>query len=107
MRLFATTHADEVAGLILVDATPTTFLEDACAIVDAAQCATFRSDFQPDQNDGIDIAGSDAAITAAAPLRAMPVVVLVANDHGHDGFEADVRRDVRGDVARPTAGDRR
>jgi pimeloyl-ACP methyl ester carboxylesterase len=92
MRLFATTHADEVVALILVDATPTTFVEDACAIVDAAQCATFRSDFQPDHNDGIDIAGSAGAIAAAAPLRAMPVVVLVANDHGHDGFQADVRR---------------
>jgi pimeloyl-ACP methyl ester carboxylesterase len=91
-RLFASTYADEVVGVILVDATPTTFVEDACAIVDAAQCATFRSDFQPDHNDGIDIADSSAAIAAAAPLRPMPVVVLVANDHGHDAFMPDVRR---------------
>ena len=93
MRLFAATHADEVVALILVDATPTTFVEDACAIVDAAQCASFRSDFEPAHNDGIDIAGSSAAIAAAAPLRPMPVVVLVANDHGHDAFQADVRRE--------------
>jgi pimeloyl-ACP methyl ester carboxylesterase len=91
-RLFASAYADEVAAVILVDATPTSFVEDACAIVDAAQCAIFRSDFQPSHNDGIDIADSTAAISAAAPMRAMPVVVLVANDHGHDGFTAEGRR---------------
>ena len=91
-RLFASTYPDEVVGVVLVDATPTTFLDDACAVVDAAQCATFRSDFQPEHNDGIDIAPSADANAAAAPLRPMPVVVLAANDHGHDGFMPDVRQ---------------
>ncbi len=92
MRLFASTYADEVEGLILVDATPTTFVEDACAIVDATQCSTFRSDFVPEHNNGIDIADSEAAVVAAAPLRPMPVVVLVADDHGHDGFAPELRQ---------------
>lgn len=91
-RLFASTYGEEVVALILVDATPTTFVEDACAIVEPAQCATFRSDFQPSHNDGIDIADSTSAISAAAPMRPMPVVVLVANDHGHDGFTPEGRR---------------
>jgi pimeloyl-ACP methyl ester carboxylesterase len=91
-RLFAARYADEVVGIVLVDATPSTFVADACAIVDAAQCETFRSDFRPEHNDGIDIADSAAAIAAAAPLRAMPVIVLAANDHGHDGFAPDLRR---------------
>ena len=64
MRLFASTYADEVEALILVDATPTTFVEDACAIVDANQCDTFRSDFEAANNGGIDIAGSAAEISA-------------------------------------------
>lgn len=92
-RLFAATHADEVVGVVLVDATPTTFVEDACALVDAAQCAIFRSDFQPERNDGVDIADSAAAIAAAAPLRPMPFVVLASNDHGHDKFTPELRRD--------------
>jgi pimeloyl-ACP methyl ester carboxylesterase len=92
MRLFASTYADEVEGLILVDATPATFVEDACAVVDAAQCATFRSDFEPGHNNGIDIADSASTIAAAAPLRAMPMVVLVANDHGHDTFSTEGRQ---------------
>jgi len=93
MRLFAANYPDEVEGLILVDATPTTFVEDACAVVDAAQCETFRSDFQPANNGGIDIAGSASEIAAAPPLRAMPVVVMSANDHGHDGFQPNMRRE--------------
>jgi pimeloyl-ACP methyl ester carboxylesterase len=92
MRLFAATHADDVVGLILVDATPTTFVDDACEIVDAAQCATFRADFEPALNDGIDIAASTGAIAAAGPLRPMPVLVLVASDHGHDRFLPEARR---------------
>jgi pimeloyl-ACP methyl ester carboxylesterase len=91
MRLFASTYADEVQGLVLVDATPSTFVEDACAVVDAAQCETFRSDFEPERNNGIDIADSASTIAAAGPLRPMPVVVLVANDHGHDTFSPDAR----------------
>ena len=90
MRLFASTYADEVEGLILVDATPTTFVEDACAIVDADQCEVFRSDFDPAHNDGIDIADSSAAIADAPRLQPMPVVVLAASDHGHDGFSPGV-----------------
>jgi hypothetical protein len=85
-----------VVALILVDATPTTFVDDACAIVDVGQCATFRSDFEPAHNDGIDIAGSADAIAAAGPLQPMPVVVLVADDHGHDAIQADVRREFEG-----------
>ena len=93
MRLFAATYADEVEALILVDATPTTFVDDACAIVDVPQCETFRSDFEPANNGGIDIAGSATELANAGPLRPMPVVVLVADDHGHDGFAPDMRRE--------------
>jgi pimeloyl-ACP methyl ester carboxylesterase len=92
MRLFAATYADEVKGLVLVDATPTTFVEDACAVVDAIQCSRFRTDFEPEHNNGIDIADSEAAVVAAAPLRPMPVVVLVAGDHGHDAFTPELRQ---------------
>jgi pimeloyl-ACP methyl ester carboxylesterase len=113
VRLFAATHPDEVVAVVLVDATPTTFIEDACAIVDAAQCASFRSDFAPDHNNGFDIAGSTEAIAAAAPLRPMPVVVLAADDHGHTGFPPEVRRrfeamwlDRQRDVAESVVGGR-
>lgn len=92
-RLFAASYADEVVGVVLVDATPPTFVEDACVVVDAAQCAIFRSDFQPEHNDGVDIADSSSAIAAAAPLQPMPLVVLAANDHGHDGFTPELRRE--------------
>jgi pimeloyl-ACP methyl ester carboxylesterase len=93
MRIFATTYPSEVAALVLVDATPTTFVEDACAVVDAAQCETFRSDFQPANNNGVDIASSSDDVAALGPLPAMPLVVMTANDHGHDRFAPDMRRE--------------
>ncbi len=93
MRIFAATYPSDVAALVLVDATPTTFVEDACAIVDDHQCETFRSDFQPANNNGVDIASSSDEVAALGPLSAMPLVVMTASDHGHDGFEPDTRRD--------------
>lgn len=93
MRIFAATYPSEVAALVLVDATPTTFVEDACAVVDADQCDTFRSGFQPANNNGVDIASSSDEVAALGPLPAMPLAVMTANDHGHYGFAPDMRRE--------------
>jgi pimeloyl-ACP methyl ester carboxylesterase len=81
MRLFAARYPAEVAGVVLVDATPTTFLDDACAIVDAKRCADFRTSFEPDRNDGVGYSGATDAILAAGPFPAVPLIVLAADDH--------------------------
>lgn len=82
MRLFASTFPDEVVGLVLVDPTPPTFIDDECAIVNASLCDTLRADSRPAENpDGLDIDGSAEALGAAGPLPTIPMVVLAATIH--------------------------
>lgn len=82
MRLFAATFPNEVVGLVLVDPTPPTFIDDECAIVDASLCDRLRADSGPAKNpDGLDIEASAKALAAASPLPAVPMVVLAATGH--------------------------
>jgi pimeloyl-ACP methyl ester carboxylesterase len=82
MRLFASTYPNEVVALVLVDPTPPTFIDDECAIVSTSLCDTLRADSAPAKNpDGLDIVGSAAALAAAGPLPAVPLVVLAATIH--------------------------
>lgn len=82
MRLYASTYPTDVVGLVLVDPTPPTFIDDECAIVDPTLCATLRADSAPSKNpDGLDIAGSAAKLAAAGPLPAVPLLVLAATTH--------------------------
>jgi len=86
MRLYASTYPDDVAGLVLVDPTPTTFVDDACAIVDETTCESMSAEFEPSRGEGLDIVGSADAVSAAGPLPAVPLVVLVADDHSQDAI---------------------
>jgi pimeloyl-ACP methyl ester carboxylesterase len=82
MRLYASTYPADVVGVVLVDPTPPTFVDDECAIVDATLCAALRADSAPTKNpDGLDMAGSAARLAAAGPLPAVPLVVLAATTH--------------------------
>lgn len=82
MRLFASTFPNEVVGLVLIDPTPPTFIDDECAIVDAGLCDRLRADSSPTKNpDGLDIDASAKALAAAGPLPAVPMVVLAATVH--------------------------
>ena len=74
---FASMFADDVVGVVLVDATPPGMPEAVCAAV--ADCAS-RTD--PDNNpERIDFPGSFAEIAAIGSLGAMPIVVLTAATH--------------------------
>jgi pimeloyl-ACP methyl ester carboxylesterase len=92
MRLFATTYPKEVVGLVFVDPTPTTILDDACGILDAAGCQEIRSEFEPPPSDGVDIIGSATDVQAAGSLPAVPLVVLAADDHGLTSVDPAVRQ---------------
>ncbi len=82
MRLFAAQHPHDVAGLVLVDPTPTSFVDGECAIVDAALCATLRQGFDPGNNpEGFDFVGSGTEVVGAGPLPSVPLIVLAATNH--------------------------
>lgn len=82
MRLFASTYPAEVAGIVLVDPTPTGFVEGECGIVDPSLCETLRQGWDPSKNpDGLDIVKSGEEIAQAGPLPAVPFIVLAATIH--------------------------
>ena len=87
-RLFAATHSDDVQGLVLVDAaseflqdaeTPTQWrIQRALMKVDASQIPDSVAEY-PDIETW-DIDASFAQLRGAPPLRAMPMVVLSADE---------------------------
>jgi pimeloyl-ACP methyl ester carboxylesterase len=82
VRLFAADHPHQVSGLVLVDPTPTTFLDGECALVSASLCQDLRSGWSPDNNpEGLDYVRSSAEVERAATLPSVPVIVLAATDH--------------------------
>jgi pimeloyl-ACP methyl ester carboxylesterase len=82
VRLFASTYPRDVVGLVLVDPTPPTFIDDECALVEPTLCSTLTADAAPAKNpDGLDLAGSAKALAAAPGLPAIPMVVLAATVH--------------------------
>jgi pimeloyl-ACP methyl ester carboxylesterase len=87
VRLFAAQHPDEVRGMVLVDPTPATFLDDECGLVSAALCRQLRAGWDPDNNpEGLDYVKSGAQVEAAADLPQMPVIVLAATDHQQEAI---------------------
>ncbi len=81
-RLFASDFPAEVAGIVLVDPTPTTFVDGECAIVDTSLCTVLRGGWDPSKNpDGLDIVKSGEEIAQAGPLPGVPFVVLAATNH--------------------------
>jgi pimeloyl-ACP methyl ester carboxylesterase len=82
---FASMFADDVVGVVLVDATPAGMPEAVCASQPADVCAR-RMD--PDNDpERLDFPGSFAEIAKIGSLGAMPIVVLTAAAPGHaDGY---------------------
>jgi pimeloyl-ACP methyl ester carboxylesterase len=82
VRLFAADYPAEVAGIVLVDPTPTSFLDAECALVSAELCAELRLGFDPGQNpEGLDFLKSGVEVGAAGPLPDVPLIVLAATNH--------------------------
>jgi pimeloyl-ACP methyl ester carboxylesterase len=81
-RLFASDYPAEVAGIVLVDPTPTTFIDGECAMVSASLCAVLRQGWDPSNNpDGLDFVKSGEEIAQAGPLPGVPFVVLAGTNH--------------------------
>jgi pimeloyl-ACP methyl ester carboxylesterase len=82
VRLFAATYPSEVSGVVLVDPTPTTFLDGECALVSAALCQKLRAGWDPSDNpESLDYVKSSAEVDRAGPLPTVPVIVLAATNH--------------------------
>jgi pimeloyl-ACP methyl ester carboxylesterase len=87
VRLFAAQHPTEVSGIVLVDPTPTTFLDGECALVSTALCQELRDGWDPENNpEGLDYVKSSAQVEAAANMPRVPVIVLAATSHQQEAI---------------------
>lgn len=96
VRLFASTYPAEVAGIVLVDPTPTGFVDGECAIVDPSLCAVLRAGWEPSKNpDALDIVKSAEEVARAGPLPTVPLIVLAATVHRQDAIKnADIEKQI-------------
>ena len=102
MELFARTHPDEVAGLVLVDASTAGQVERCIEAMGSPECDLFTDEFldelpEPGRSEGIGMAVTEDQVRAAPSLGAVPAVVLVAgrNDEGpaYDEFWIGLQRE--------------
>jgi pimeloyl-ACP methyl ester carboxylesterase len=88
-QLMAREHPDEVAGLVLLDSLHPDFDARFEAVM-GRRAAQARARMVGDNPEGVrfeDQLASDAAVAAAAPLRPMPLRVLVHSDSFDPGGE--------------------
>jgi pimeloyl-ACP methyl ester carboxylesterase len=82
-RLFAARHPEDVAGVVLIDPSPSTLVEDTCELRDATRCAQLTTMLTPDGNpERIDWTASVAELAGAGALPEVPLVVLAATSQG-------------------------
>lgn len=102
MELFARTHPDEVAGLVLVDATTAGQVERCIDAMGSPECDPFTDEAlddlpEPGRSEGIGMAVTEDQVGAAPALDAVPTVVLVAgrNEEGpaYDEFWVGLQRE--------------
>lgn len=91
---FADRYRSEVAGLVLVDASPTTWPEAACAVDDdgseaAASFVAACASFAPDRNaERLDVARAFGEVAEIASLGDLPMTVITRADPRPAGLAA-------------------
>ena len=86
---------DRVSGLLLIDATPTTWPEAACAVPDdGSDVARIFHDsctvyFHPDGNpERLDVPAAFAEVATITTLGQLPMIVVTADTKTYDGLDA-------------------
>jgi pimeloyl-ACP methyl ester carboxylesterase len=84
---FASTYPDEVAGLMLVDASPTTWPDTVCSVpAYAGGCALMRN---PSQGERLDVFPAFEAVAKIRSLGALPMTVMTAAERSTAGLSPD------------------
>ena len=91
---FADTYPDEVDGLLLLDATPTTWTAASCAVPDdGSEAAAAFVDrcadpaFPTDNPEHLDEAAGFAEVAAIDTLGSLPLSVMTASEHPFPGLD--------------------
>ena len=92
---FASMFPDQVSGLLLIDASPTTWPEAACAVPDDGSdvARSFHDNctinFHPDGNtERLDVPAAFAEVATITSLGSLPMVVVTADTHAYAGLDA-------------------
>jgi pimeloyl-ACP methyl ester carboxylesterase len=92
---FASMFPDRVRGLLLIDASPTTWPEVACAVPDDGSDAarSFHDsctlDFRPDGNaERLDVRAAFAEVATITSLGSLPMVVVTADTKSYADLDA-------------------
>jgi pimeloyl-ACP methyl ester carboxylesterase len=92
---FASMFPDRVSGLLLIDATPTTWPETACTVPDdGSDLARIFHDsctiyFHPAGNpERLDVGAAFAEVATITTLGQLPMVVVTADTKTYDGLDA-------------------
>jgi pimeloyl-ACP methyl ester carboxylesterase len=86
---FASTYPDEVAGLMLVDASPTTWPDTVCSVpAYAGGCALMRD---PSQGERLDVFPAFEAVGSIRSLGDLPMSILTAAHRSADGLTPEER----------------
>ena len=92
---FASMFPDQVTGLVLLDASPTTWPAASCAVPDDGSDAarSFHDNctvaFHPDGNgERLDVPAAFAEVATITSLASLPMAVLTADTHTYPGLEA-------------------
>ena len=89
---FAATHPDEVAAVMLVDASPTTWPSTVCSIpAYASGCALMRN---PAQGERLDVFPAFEAVAGIRSLGDLPLTVLTATERTTDGLTPEERTEL-------------
>jgi pimeloyl-ACP methyl ester carboxylesterase len=106
-RLYASQYPDEVAGLVLVDASHELQEERRQELVSPELFATEQAAVNSN-SEGIDLATSFAQMSAATPLQPMPLVVLSAGQADPatfpDGWPMDAEATLHAELQTDLAG---
>jgi pimeloyl-ACP methyl ester carboxylesterase len=84
IRLFAQSHPEETAGLVLVDAKGRDQMRRELAIWPESQAPALRRSWAQPVRDGVDLAAGDALASGVTSLGDTPLVVITAGTHEAD-----------------------
>jgi pimeloyl-ACP methyl ester carboxylesterase len=84
IRLFAQSHPEETAGLVLVDAKGRDQMRRELAIWPRSQAPALRRSWARPVRDGVDLAAGDALASHVTSLGDTPLVVITAGTHKAD-----------------------
>ena len=92
---FASMFPDRVSGLVLIDASPTTWPEAACAVPDDGSdvARSFHDsctiNFHPDGNaERLDVPAAFGEVATITSLGQLPMLVVTADSKAYDGLDA-------------------